>query len=104
MVNGMMLASWQAHNGHDRRSESAINTATRKHYQSKIAAAAARRNTTEAWRADAGLQLLQLSVWHDLKPLLQAVLVASHVFVAPATELQAPAEIPVCPPVPTVQE
>jgi hypothetical protein len=35
-------------------------------YQSKIAAAAARRNTTEAWRADAGLQLLQLLVWQAL--------------------------------------
>ena len=58
----------------------------------------------EAWSEDAGLQLLQLSVWHVLKLLLQAFFVWSHVFDGPGTALQALAETEVCEPVPTVQE
>ena len=58
----------------------------------------------EAWSEDAGLQLLQLSVWHVLKLLLQAFFVRSHVFVTPATALQALAETEVCEPEPIVQE
>jgi hypothetical protein len=56
----------------------------------------------EAWSRDAGLQLLQLSVWHVLKLLLQAFFVWSHVFGRAA--LQALAETEVCEPEPIVQE
>jgi hypothetical protein len=44
----------------------ALDHPTRERFHSIIAATAARRNTADAWRAEAGLQLLQFSVVHDL--------------------------------------
>ncbi len=82
----------------------ASNHPTRERLQSIMAAATARSNTADAWRAEAGLQLLQLSVVHVLKLSVQPVFMVSHLLAPVLVERQPLAEMPDWPATVTLQE